>query len=141
MGVYGIDLGTTNSVIAKWDNDNAKVLKNEHGQTTMPSCVGFTNSGVLIGNSASKQRIENPENTIYESKRAIGRSAESVEDEFKYMPFKMTNESQPKFSVKVGDANKLISPEEIAAIILKELNGIADTQSPTQSQDEVKEVK
>lgn len=128
--VGGIDLGTSNSCIGLWKDGKVNVLTNKYGQTTTPSCVGFTESGVLIGNSAIKQQIDNPENTIYEAKRAIGRSAKLVEKEFKFMPFTMTQDTHPKFNVQMEDGSKkLISPEEIAAIILKELKDVAQAHS------------
>ena len=88
--IIGIDLGTTNSVVAVMEGGEPKVIPNEEGGRTTPSVVGFTKSGErLVGQVAKRQAITNPENTIYSIKRFMGRRANEVTDEMKMVPYKV----------------------------------------------------
>lgn len=121
--VLGIDLGTTNSCIAIWQIGKVKILPNQFNQNTTPSCVGFTGQGILIGQSAVNQQCANPKNTIFEAKRVIGLDHKTVERNMKYLPFHMSKDDadRQKYNVQLeGEANQLF-PEEISAIILKQL--------------------
>src|SRR5574340_662729 len=88
--IIGIDLGTTNSVVAIMEGGEPKVLVNEEGGRTTPSVVGFTKDGEkLVGQIAKRQAVTNPENTIYSAKRFIGRRFEEVQNEIKRVPYKV----------------------------------------------------
>ena len=88
--IIGIDLGTTNSVVAVMEGGEPKVIANEEGGRTTPSVVGFTKSGErLVGQVAKRQAITNPENTIYSIKRFMGRRFNEVNDEMKMVPYKV----------------------------------------------------
>ena len=88
--IIGIDLGTTNSVVAVMEGGEPKVIANEEGDRTTPSVVGFTKSGErLVGQVAKRQAITNPENTIYSIKRFMGRRFNEVNDEMKMVPYKV----------------------------------------------------
>src|SRR5438445_546190 len=85
--IIGIDLGTTNSVVAVMEGGEPKVIPNEEGSRTTPSVVAFTKTGeILVGQVAKRQAITNPENTIYSIKRFMGRRYEEVRDEMKMVP-------------------------------------------------------
>lgn len=121
--VIGIDLGTTNSCVAILENGKAKVLVNEEGATTTPSIVAYTKDERLVGQIAKRQSVTNPENTIYSSKRFIGRSPSEVEQEMKFVPYKVTSKNNNTyFNVK----GKNISPEEVGAAILSKLKKVAE---------------
>ena len=88
--IIGIDLGTTNSVVAVMEGGEPKVIPNEEGGRTTPSVVGFTKTGErLVGQVAKRQAITNPENTIYSIKRFMGRRYDEVSEEMKMVPFKV----------------------------------------------------
>src|SRR3954453_19460143 len=88
--IIGIDLGTTNSVVAVMEGGEPKVIENEEGGRTTPSVVAFTKTGErLVGQGAKGQAITNPENTIYSIKRFMGRRYEEVNDEMKMVPFEV----------------------------------------------------
>src|SRR4051812_26888916 len=88
--IIGIDLGTTNSCVAIMENGEPKVLVNEEGGRITPSVVAFTKENErLVGQVAKRQAVTNPENTIYSSKRFIGRRFEEVQDELKRVPFRV----------------------------------------------------
>ena len=86
--IIGIDLGTTNSVVAIIENEQPKILTNSEGSYTTPSVAAFTKTGeVLVGQVARRQAVSNPENTIYSAKRFIGRLFSEVKDSIKHFPF------------------------------------------------------
>src|SRR6202165_4992543 len=92
--IIGIDLGTTNSVVAVMEAGTPKVIPNEEGQNTTPSVVAFTKDGKrLVGVLAKRQAITNPENTIFSAKRFIGRRYEEVQEEIKRVPYKVVRAS------------------------------------------------
>jgi molecular chaperone DnaK len=117
----GIDLGTTNSVVAATrEGGKAEVIPNAEGQRTTPSVVAFTEDGQrLVGQVARRQQILNPENTIYSAKRFIGRKFDEVTEEAKLVSFKVVR--GPDDSVRFDIRGKLYSPEEISALILRKL--------------------
>src|SRR5678809_662134 len=89
--IIGIDLGTTNSVVAVMEGGEPKVIANEEGGRTTPSVVGFTKSGErLVGQVAKRQAITNPENTVYSIKRFMGRRFDEVNEEMKMVPYKLS---------------------------------------------------
>ena len=117
----GIDLGTTNSVVAAtMEGGQAEVIPNAEGQRTTPSVVAFTEDGQrLVGQVAKRQMILNPENTIYSIKRFIGRKWQEVEEEAKMVSYKVVK--GPNDAVRIEVRGKQYSPEEISAIILRKL--------------------
>jgi len=116
----GIDLGTTNSVIAAWEGGEARVIPNAEGARTTPSVVGFTESGErLVGQLGRRQAILNPKGTIYSAKRFIGRRFDEVSEEAKAVAFDVVADHQGNARFKVRD--KLYAPEEISALILRKL--------------------
>ncbi len=121
----GIDLGTTNSVVAVTEGNKPKIIPNEEGGRTTPSVVAFTEKGErLVGQVAKRQRITNPENTIYSIKRFMGRRQNEVPEEIKQVPFKVSKDS--KGNVVVEALGKKYAPPEISAIILQKLKKAAE---------------
>jgi molecular chaperone DnaK len=121
----GIDLGTTNSVVAVMEGDKPTVISNEEGGRTTPSVVGFTAKGErLVGQVAKHQRVTNPENTIYSIKRFMGRRFSEVTQEAKQVPYKVTQAANG--DVRVEALGKLYSPPEISALILQKLKKAAE---------------
>ena len=122
--IIGIDLGTTNSCVAVMEGGEPKVIVNEEGARTTPSVVAFTKDGEkLVGQIAKRQAVTNPENTIYSSKRFIGRRFEETQDETKLIPYTVVKKGNDT-GFKVGD--KVVSPEEIAAAVLGKLKKVAE---------------
>ncbi|QKV80296.1 molecular chaperone DnaK [Amycolatopsis sp. Hca4] len=116
----GIDLGTTNSVIAVWEAGEPRVIPNSEGARTTPSVVGFTESGErLVGQLARRQAILNPKGTIYSAKRFIGRKFDEVSDEAKAVGFDVVEGEGGV--VRFDIRGKLYSPEEISAQVLRKL--------------------
>jgi molecular chaperone DnaK len=122
--IIGIDLGTTNSVVAVMEGGEPKVIPNEEGGRTTPSVVGFTKSGErLVGQVAKRQAITNPQNTIYSIKRFMGRRYNEVTDEMKMVPYKVVQQGD---HVAVEAQGKLYTPPEISAMILQKLKKAAE---------------
>ena len=118
--IIGIDLGTTNSVVAVMEGSSPKVLINSSGSRLTSSVVGFTDKGErLVGQIARHQQVTNPENTIFSIKRFMGRRHNEVSAEEKIVPYKITG--GPDELVKVAIRNKEYTPPEISAMILKDL--------------------
>src|SRR5438046_3968692 len=117
--IIGIDLGTTNSVVAVMEGGEPKVIANEEGGRTTPSVVAFTKNGErLVGQVAKRQAITNPENTIYSIKRFMGRRFNEVSDELKMVPYKVEQEGDKVIVMAQG---KKHSPPEVSAMILQKL--------------------
>src|SRR5919202_5015489 len=116
----GIDLGTTNSVVAVMEPDKPTVIVNSEGGRTTPSVVAFTKAGErLVGQVAKRQAVMNPEKTVYSIKRFMGRKYSEVAEEIKQVPFKVV--PGPNDAVRVEIDGKLHSPEEISAQVLRKL--------------------
>lgn len=115
----GIDLGTTNSAVAIMDNGSPEVIANAEGARTTPSVVAFKGEERLVGQIAKRQGALNPENTFYSVKRFMGRRFKEVADERTLVPYKVVsgNDDAVRFQVN----NKLVSPEEISAMVLTKL--------------------
>ncbi|KAB2962623.1 MAG: molecular chaperone DnaK [Thermoanaerobaculia bacterium] len=123
--IIGIDLGTTNSVVAVLEGGEAKVIANAEGARTTPSVVAFTPAGErLVGQVAKRQSITNPKNTVYSIKRFMGRRYEEVSDEMKMVPYKV--ERADNGDVRVNIDGKLFSPPEISAMVLQKLKQAAE---------------
>jgi molecular chaperone DnaK len=122
--IIGIDLGTTNSVVAVMEGGEPKVIPNEEGGRTTPSVVGFTKTGErLVGQVAKRQAITNPENTVFSIKRFMGRRYNEVNEEMKMVPYKVV---QAGDHVAVLAQGKEYSPAEISAMILQKLKKAAE---------------
>ncbi|MBI3584936.1 MAG: molecular chaperone DnaK [Nitrospinae bacterium] len=123
--IIGIDLGTTNSVVAIMEGNEPKVIINEEGSRLTPSVVAFTKDGdILVGQVAKRQAITNPENTIYSIKRFMGRRYDEVTEESKRVPYKIVKGSGGDARVLVRD--KEYTPQEISAKILQKLKTSAE---------------
>src|ERR1700746_1755945 len=122
--IIGIDLGTTNSVVAVMEGGEPKVIANEEGGRTTPSVVAFTKSGErLVGQVAKRQAITNPESTIYSIKRFMGRRYNEVNDEMKMVPYKVVQQGD---HVAVVAQGKEYTPPEVSAMILQKLKKAAE---------------
>jgi molecular chaperone DnaK len=123
--IIGIDLGTTNSVVAIQEGEKTTVIPNEEGGRTTPSVVAFSDKGeILVGQVAKRQRVTNPENTIYSIKRFMGRRYNEVGQEIKQVPFKV--EEAQNSDVRVEAHGKKYAPPEISAFILQKLKKAAE---------------
>jgi molecular chaperone DnaK len=123
--IIGIDLGTTNSVVAVLEGGTAEVVANSEGGRTTPSVAGFAKTGErLVGQVAKRQSVTNPENTVYSIKRFMGRRFDEVNDEMKMVPYKVVRSANGDARVSVG--GKELSPPEISAMILTKLKEAAE---------------
>ncbi len=123
--IIGIDLGTTNSVVAVMEGSSPKVLINSSGSRLTPSVVGFTDKGErLVGQIARHQQVTNPENTVFSIKRFMGRRHMEVSSEEKIVPYKITGGANEL--VKVDVRGKQYTPPEISAMILQDLKKTAE---------------
>jgi molecular chaperone DnaK len=121
----GIDLGTTNSVVAVMEAGSPKVLINAQGNRTTPSVVGFTDKGDrLVGQPAKHQQVTNPKNTVYSIKRFMGRRHSEVHADEKRVPYEVTGGENDLVSVQIRD--KQYTPPQISAMILGELKKVAE---------------
>jgi molecular chaperone DnaK len=122
--IIGIDLGTTNSVVAVMEGGEPVVITNAEGSRTTPSVVAFTKDGNrLVGQVAKRQAVTNPENTIYSIKRFMGRHFNEVSEEMKMVPYKVTQSGN---DVRIVAGGKDWSPPEISAMILQKLKQAAE---------------
>ncbi len=123
--IIGIDLGTTNSVVAVMEGGQPVVIPNQEGGRTTPSVVGFTKSGErLVGQVAKRQAITNPENTVYSIKRFMGRRMNEVTEEMKMVPYRVVPGENSDARVEIG--GRKYSPPEISAMILTKLKEAAE---------------
>ncbi|MEM9064344.1 MAG: molecular chaperone DnaK [Planctomycetota bacterium] len=123
--IIGIDLGTTNSVVAVMEGTEAKVLINSSGNRTTPSVVAFTDSGErLVGQQAKHQQVTNPKNTVFSIKRFMGRRHNEVTSEERLVPYEVTGGGEDFVKVRIRD--KEYTPQEISAYILQDLKKTAE---------------
>ena len=123
--VIGIDLGTTNSVVAVMEAGEPAVVTNPEGGRTTPSVVAFATSGErLVGQVAKRQAVTNPENTVFSIKRFMGRKFDEVSEEMKMVPYQVVRASNGDARVSAGD--KEMSPPEISAMVLQRLKQAAE---------------
>src|SRR5262245_45440605 len=123
--IIGIDLGTTNSVVAVMEGGDPVVIVNQEGSRLTPSVVAFTDKGEqLVGQVAKRQAITNPENTIYSIKRFMGRKHGEVNEEMKMVPYHVV--ATPNSDAWVEVRGKRMSPPEISAKILQKLKAAAE---------------
>jgi molecular chaperone DnaK len=125
--VIGIDLGTTNSVVAVMEGGDPVVIPNAEGGRTTPSVVAFTKDGErLVGQVARRQAITNPKNTIFSIKRFMGRKESEVKSEEKIVPYEVVSGPNALAQVKVPNADKTFTPPEISAMILQKMKQTAE---------------
>ncbi len=125
--IIGIDLGTTNSVVAVMEAGEPKVIVNEEGSRITPSVVAFTkDKEILVGQVAKRQAVTNPENTVFSIKRFMGRKFEEVNEEMKMVPYPVEKDDQGRAVVKVTNMGKDYLPPEVSALILQKLKRSAE---------------
>uniref|UniRef100_A0A7N6BKH2 Endoplasmic reticulum chaperone BIP n=2 Tax=Anabas testudineus TaxID=64144 RepID=A0A7N6BKH2_ANATE len=128
--VVGIDLGTTYSCVGVFKNGRVEIIANDQGNRITPSYVAFTSEGErLIGDAAKNQLTSNPENTVFDAKRLIGRTWNdpSVQQDIKYLPFKvLEKKTKPHIQVDIGGQMKTFAPEEISAMVLTKMKETAE---------------
>lgn len=136
----GIDLGTTYSCVAVWQNDRVEIIANDQGNRTTPSYVAFTDTERLLGDAAKNQVAMNPANTIFDAKRLIGRkfSEHSVQDDMTHWPFKVVQGAgdKPQLQVTYKGESKTFAPEEISSMVLTKMREVA--QAYLEDRGEVK---
>jgi molecular chaperone DnaK len=126
--VVGIDLGTTNSVVAAIEGGQPTVITNAEGLRTTPSIVAYTKKQeLLVGQIAKRQAVINPENTFFSVKRFIGSKESEISTESKKLPYKVTTDGNDNIKIKCSSLNKEFSPEEISAQVLRKLINDAST--------------
>lgn len=128
--VIGIDLGTTYSCVGVFKNGRVEIIPNDQGNRITPSYVAFTaDSERLIGDAAKNQLTTNPENTVFDAKRLIGRdwSDSTVQHDVKFFPFKVVEKSaKPYIEVETSQGKKVFAPEEISAMVLGKMKEVAE---------------
>ena len=128
MVAIGIDLGTTYSCVGWWKDNRCEIIANDQGNRTTPSFVAFTDKERLIGDGAKNQAAMNPENTVYDAKRLIGRKFDDpiVQSESKLFPFELVNDKNSiKIKVSYKEEDKTFNPEEISSMVLIKMKEIA----------------
>ncbi|KAI4364942.1 hypothetical protein MLD38_020973 [Melastoma candidum] len=139
--VIGIDLGTTYSCVGVYKNGHVEIIANDQGNRITPSWVAFTDSERLIGEAAKNQAAVNPERTVFDVKRLIGRKFEDkeVQRDMKLVPYKIVNkDGKPYIQVKIKDGEtKVFSPEEISAMVLTKMKETAEAFLGKQIKDAV----
>ena len=126
----GIDLGTTYSCVAVWQNDRVEVIANDQGNRTTPSYVAFTDTERLIGDAAKNQVAMNPHNTVFDAKRLIGRrfNDPEVQADMKHWPFKVLDKSgKPVIQVEYKGETKTFTPEEVSSMVLTKMRETAES--------------
>ncbi|MBV8075395.1 MAG: Hsp70 family protein, partial [Planctomycetaceae bacterium] len=124
--IIGIDLGTTNSVVAVMEGGDVTVIANQEGSRLTPSVVAFTPKGeTLVGEPAKRQAVTNPAGTIYSIKRFMGRRHDEVRSEEKMVPYKVVGGANEFVKVRAG--GKDYTPPEISALILRKLKEAAES--------------
>jgi heat shock protein 1/8 len=125
----GIDLGTTYSCVGIFQHGKVEIIANDQGNRTTPSYVAFTDSERLIGDAAKNQVAMNPNNTVFDAKRLIGRKFDdaTVQADMKHWPIKDINEGgKPKIQVEYKNETKSFTPEEISSMVLTKMKEIAE---------------
>jgi molecular chaperone DnaK len=135
--VIGIDLGTTNSVVAIWENGQVTVIPNSEGKRTTPSIVAFKADGdILVGEQAKRQAVINSQNTIYSIKRFMGKRYSEVSENDRRAPYKVVESSENRLAV-VDINGKHYTPQEISAFVLRKLKKAAEDYLGTTIKDAV----
>ena len=121
--IFGIDLGTTNSLIAYMDGQTPRIIPGRHDRAMVPSVVALTDNGLIVGDPAKEHLIRGSERTVYSVKRFMGKGLADVAEELKYFPYQLS-EQGGVIRVQLGE--KSYSPPQISAMILKELKRRAE---------------
>jgi Fe-S protein assembly chaperone HscA len=125
--IIGIDLGTTNSLVAYMEKDRPVVIPGEDGANLLPSVVALDeHDQIVVGNAARKYLIETPERAVYSVKRLMGRGVEDVQEELKLFPFRLADDLAPGEVLRIKLGNKTFTPPEISAFILRQLKRNAE---------------
>src|SRR5437763_1993871 len=125
--IVGIDLGTTNSLVAFMHGDAPVVIPGEDGSNLVPSIVALDERGqIIVGNAARKYLIETPERAVYSIKRLMGRGVDDVQDELRFFPFHLADDLQPGEVLRIKLGNKTFTPPEISAFVLRQLKRNAE---------------
>ena len=127
----GIDLGTTYSCVAVWQNDRVEIIANDQGNRTTPSYVSFNGTERLVGDAAKSVAAANPKNTVFDAKRLIGRRFRdtTVQNDMKHWPFKVVEgrNEKPEIEVEYKGETKRFQPEEISAAVLQKMKATAES--------------
>tara|TARA_Y100000817_G_C16855850_1_gene543965 strand:+ start:733 stop:2646 length:1914 start_codon:yes stop_codon:yes gene_type:complete len=141
MVAIGIDLGTTYSCVGWWKDNRCEIIANDQGNRTTPSYVGFTDKERLIGEGAKNQSSANPENTVFDAKRLIGRkfSESTLQSDIKQFPFNVTSDEndKPIINVHYKEEEKKYHPEEISSMVLTKMKEIAEAYIGDEVKDAV----
>src|SRR5262249_44109253 len=121
--VVGIDLGTTNSLVAYMDRGAPRIIPDEEGAGLLPSVVAFGTTGPVVGSAAKRQLVRRAERAVYSVKRFMGKGYDDVKDELRYFPFHITPSQEV---VRIRIADRELTPPEISALILAELKRRAE---------------
>jgi len=125
--IIGIDLGTTNSLVAYMENDHPAVIPGEDGSNLVPSVVALDERDqIMVGNPARKYLIETPQRAVYSVKRLMGRGVEDIQGELKLFPFRLADDLAPGEVLRIKLGNKTYTPPEISAFILRQLKRNAE---------------
>src|SRR5450432_1560854 len=125
--IVGIDLGTTNSLVAFMQGDSPVVIPGEDGVNLVPSVVALDESDqIIVGNAARKYLIETPERSVYSIKRLMGRGIEDIQQELKLFPFHLADDLQPGEVLRIRLGEKTFTPPEISAFVLRQLKRNAE---------------
>lgn len=128
--VIGIDLGTTYSCVGVWKDGKVEIIANDQGERTTPSWVAFTDSERIVGLGAKSQASQNPQNTVFDSKRMIGRNYDdpAIQSDIKHWPFKVIKDknNKPLIRVQYKEETKELRPEEISAMVLTSMKETAE---------------
>jgi len=124
--VVGIDLGTTNSLVAYMQGEAPAVIPGEDGERLVPSVVAVTPQGVVVGNPAGETLLTNPGNVVYSAKRLMGRGIEDTREELNLFPFRLTEDLKPDEVLKLKVGDKVLTPPEISAYVLTQLKKNAE---------------
>ncbi len=125
--IVGIDLGTTNSLVAHMQGETPVVIPGEDGANVVPSVVALDeHDRIIVGNAARKYLIETPERAVYSIKRLMGRGVEDIQEELKLFPFRLAQDIQPGEVIRIKLGNKVFTPPEISAMILRQLKRNAE---------------
>jgi molecular chaperone DnaK/molecular chaperone HscA len=124
--VVGIDLGTTNSLVAYMQGEAPAVIPGEDGERLVPSVVAVTSQGVVVGNAARGTLLTEPGNVVYSAKRLMGRGSEDIQEELKLFPFRLTDDLKAGEVLKLKVGDKVLTPPEISAYVLTQLKKNAE---------------
>src|SRR6201997_119420 len=125
--IVGIDLGTTNSLVAYMQGNVPVVIPGEDGLNLVPSVVALDEkSQIIVGNAARKYLIETPESAVYSIKRLMGRGVEDIQEELKLFPFRLADDLQPGEVLRIKIGERTYTPPEISALVLRQLKRNAE---------------